>query len=306
MNNPLFSILVANYNNGHFFKDCYQSIMAQTYSNWECIIVDDASSDNSVQEIKDIIGADTRFKIHENEKNKKCGFTKNRCAHLANGEILGFLDPDDALMPNALMIMVNEHYLHSEVSIITSKFELVDLDMIFKAHSDRGTSIPLGQSYLTHQPSQLTHFATFKKKHYQKTIGIDAKMTRAVDQDLYYKMEEQGSHMFINKVLYKYRIHENSISVNKNSVKGHYWHTYAKICAFERRKNTDIINLTVSQAKKLKSNLYLFKYRKAKAEYKFCESIYFYINASLALPKQEIILKLNNKLNFLFLQKNLK
>ncbi len=48
----LFSILIANYNNGHFFKDCYQSIIAQTYANWEAIIVDDCSSDDSVTVIK--------------------------------------------------------------------------------------------------------------------------------------------------------------------------------------------------------------------------------------------------------------
>lgn len=88
MNQPLFSLLIANYNNGKFFQDCYNSIMAQTYSNWEVIIVDDASTDNSVAIIKKIIGDDTRFKVYENPENKGCGFTKRKCAELATGELL--------------------------------------------------------------------------------------------------------------------------------------------------------------------------------------------------------------------------
>ena len=47
-----FSILIANYNNGKFFQDCYKSILQQTYQNWEVVILDDASTDNSVEVIK--------------------------------------------------------------------------------------------------------------------------------------------------------------------------------------------------------------------------------------------------------------
>ena len=49
-----FSILIANYNNGKFFKDCYDSILAQEYKNWETIILDDKSTDDSVEVIKKI------------------------------------------------------------------------------------------------------------------------------------------------------------------------------------------------------------------------------------------------------------
>ena len=48
----LFSLLIANYNNGRFFKDCYNSIIAQTYTNWEAVIVEDGSTDDSAQVIK--------------------------------------------------------------------------------------------------------------------------------------------------------------------------------------------------------------------------------------------------------------
>ncbi|MDD3722635.1 MAG: glycosyltransferase family A protein [Lutibacter sp.] len=83
----LFSILIANYNNGHFFNDCYKSILAQTYNNWEVIIVDDCSTDDSVSVMKQIIGDDMRFRAYFNTENKGCGFSKNKCVKLAVGEV---------------------------------------------------------------------------------------------------------------------------------------------------------------------------------------------------------------------------
>lgn len=55
------SLLVANYNNRRYFKDCYDSIVSQTYENWEVIIVDNASTDYSVDIIKKLIAEDSRF-----------------------------------------------------------------------------------------------------------------------------------------------------------------------------------------------------------------------------------------------------
>lgn len=292
MNKPLFSILVANFNNGHFFTDCYKSIISQTYSNWECIIIDDGSTDNSVQVIKEIINKDDRFKFFYNSKNEACGYTKDKCAQLASGEICGFLDPDDTLVVDALEIMVMEHKNNEHVSIITSKFELVNLDMSFKAHSYQGGAIPDGKSYLTTTQGNLTAFATFKLKSYSKTTGINKKMKRAVDQDLYYKMEEQGGHLFLDKVLYRYRINDNSISANKNVFKAQYWHLYAMVQAYERRKNTTIDNFSKTQINKLKSNYYFYRFEKSKDEKKKCISLYFFIKSILAFPKYKLKTKL--------------
>ena len=159
-----FSILIANYNNGKFFKDCYESLLAQSFEDWEAIIVDDHSVDDSVDLIQKLIGNDNRFKIFFNEINKGCGYTKRKCAKLAQGEILGFLDPDDAIKSNALQLMVDAHEANPEAAIITSKYELVDLEMNSSRPGPNGEALPGGESYLTYGKGALTHFATFKKK----------------------------------------------------------------------------------------------------------------------------------------------
>lgn len=289
----LFSILIANYNNGHFFKDCYKSILNQTYFNWEVIIVDDASTDNSVTIIKQLIKDDARFKLVLNQTNKGCGYTKNKCAKMATGEILGFLDPDDALKENALELMVSLHKDYSDIAIITSKYELVDLEMNFIEYGSHGSLIPENKSYLTYGNGALTHFATFKQNKYIKTEGINPLMKRAVDQDLYFKMEEQGGHLFLNKVLYKYRIHSNSISVNDNLYKAQYWHFYTIIKAFERRKylKLKIDNFSNKYIKEYKSNYYLERFKKIKYTKKTSAKFYFLFKAILVYPTNRFELK---------------
>ncbi|WPO79500.1 glycosyltransferase family 2 protein [Flavobacterium sp. KACC 22761] len=298
MENPLFSILVANYNNGHFFKDCYESVLNQTYYNWEVIIVDDASTDNSVEIIKQITGDDSRFKLFENKNNKGCGYTKNRCAQLAQGEILGFLDPDDALKENALEVMVSEHIKILKAAIITSKYEFVDLEMNFKEASKYGSFVPSNKSYLTYAKGALTHFATFKKSFYLDSPGIDSKMKRAVDQDLYYKLEETGSHSFVDKVLYSYRVHKNSISCNDNLYKAEYWHFYAINKAYKRRKKQkmEIDNFTSEYIRLYRSNYYLSRFVKLKFSTKYKSKFYFLIKAFLADPFHEFKLKFKSLL----------
>lgn len=293
MNNPLFSILTANYNNGHFFKDCYASILNQTYTNWEVIIVDDGSTDNSIEIIKEIIGDDKRFKLFVNKENKGCGYTKNKCAQLANGEILGFLDPDDALIANALTIMAEAHYLNKEAAIITSKYELVDLEMNFKETGKNGSSLPPNKSYLTYGKGSFTAFATFKKKFYLQSAGIDVTMKRAVDQDLYYKLEEQGTHVFVDEILYQYRIHENSISCNDNLYKAEYWHFYAINKAYKRRKRQklEIDNFTSQYMRVYQSSYYLSRFVKLKFSKKYIAKFYFLGKAIFANPFHEFKLK---------------
>ena len=282
----LFSLLVANYNNGHFFKDCYKSIIAQTYKNWEVVIVDDGSTDDSVEVIKTIVGDDIRFRMFINKTNRGCGYTKNRCAQLANGEVLGFLDPDDALKKDAIEMMVVSHRDNSNISIITSKYELVDLDMNFMEHGSHGCVIPKGKSYLTYGFGALTHFATFKKKMYLLSENIDCDMKRGVDQDLYFKMEEQGEHLFLNKILYQYRIHKNSISQNENLLKAQYWHFYAVLKASKRRRkrNLSVDNYSRKYISKYASNYYLSRLKKVKHTNKLGSKYYFLFKSIQSNP----------------------
>lgn len=207
----LFSVLIANYNNGKYFKDCYKSIINQTYTNWEVIIVDDGSTDNSVETIEQLIKDDSRFRFYCNENNKGCGFTKRRCAEEAKGFIAGFLDPDDTLLEDALQTMATAHEQKPEVSLIHSLFYYCDETLKSLSKFQVAAPVNVDKSY-TNLDGRVTAFASFKMLFYNRTEGIDANLLRAVDQDLYLKLSETGPFYFIDKPLYNYRQHENGIS----------------------------------------------------------------------------------------------
>lgn len=81
-------------------------------------MVDDASTDGKSQQIYEKYKNHKQIRIFYNQENKGCGYTKRRCADEANGEICGFLDPDDAITSEAIEIMVNKHLLNSNHSLI--------------------------------------------------------------------------------------------------------------------------------------------------------------------------------------------
>jgi len=114
-------ICIPIYNVCKYLERCIDSLLNQTYPNVEYIFVDDCSTDDSLEKIRNLVSKDHRFKIYTNEENKGVGYTKKRCIELANGDICGFLDPDDALLPNALQLSVDTHnkYKNIDVKIAT-------------------------------------------------------------------------------------------------------------------------------------------------------------------------------------------
>jgi len=238
MRGGLFSILMASYNNGRYISEAIDSVIAQTYPGWEIVVVDDASTDNSPAIIESYIGKGHNIRFHRFEINNGCGAAKKKCAELAQGEICGFLDPDDALMPDALQVMLEAHRQQPDANLISSRFyqcnELLDIE---KETTHQRALVP-EESYLLAKDLAplVTHFATFKTTAYRQTPGIDAKFKRAVDQDLYYKMEEVGKLGFVDQPLYKYRIHRGSISLFDNANKALYWHIVAIMDAGMRRQ----------------------------------------------------------------------
>ena len=139
-----FSILIANYNNGKFFKDCYDSILAQEYKNWETIIVDDKSTDDSVEVIKKIIGTDGRFKFYENNSNYGVGVTKAKLIELANGEVCGYLDPDDIIKPKALKSAVETLQKDPKIVLTYSRLAKCDENLNILSEFKSAMQVPNG------------------------------------------------------------------------------------------------------------------------------------------------------------------
>ena len=91
--NELVSIIMPSYNTGNFIKETIDSVINQTYSNWELIIVDDCSNDNTEEVVNNI--KDKRIKWMKNEVNSGAAVSRNKALKVANGRYIAFLDSDD-------------------------------------------------------------------------------------------------------------------------------------------------------------------------------------------------------------------
>ena len=219
-----FSILIAHFNNSVFFKDCYQSIVNQTFANWEAIVLDDGSEEHEKLAVQKLIANDPRFQYYENEKNSGVGFTKAKLIELATGEICGFLDPDDALTETAIETAMT-HFIKDQSIVLTySRLMFCDSHLKPQKTNSAAKQILNGNLYFFNAPIIINHFVCFKKAVYEKTEKIDASKKIAEDQDLYLKMYEKGNFKFINEINYLYRTHSGGISQNDNKKKSYeYW-----------------------------------------------------------------------------------
>ena len=96
----LVSIIVPSYNCAKYLPDTINSVLAQTYTNWEMLIVDDCSTDNSEEVIKSF--GDPRIRYLKNEKNSGAAISRNYALREAKGRWIAFLDSDDMWMPEKL------------------------------------------------------------------------------------------------------------------------------------------------------------------------------------------------------------
>lgn len=232
MSSPsLFSVLISNYNNGSFLGEAIDSVIEQTWKNWEIILVDDGSTDQSLQ-LYDKYKKDHRIKIFYNGVNKGCGYTKRKCVELASGELCGFLDADDVLLPLALEVMAEAHLAHPEASAVHSRCYYCDVDLNITG-TNKFPDTESGKSYLEYGEFLALNFSSFKKSFYEKTAGISPVYRAGIDQDLYFKLEEVGPCRYIEEFTYKYRINNNSVTFDGR--KTDFWNLLVKYDACIRR-----------------------------------------------------------------------
>lgn len=230
---PLFSVLIANYNNGRYLMEAVESVRDQNYANWEIVLVDDGSTDHS-QELYQQLQQDSRIRVFYNGENKGCGYTKRRCVELASGDICGFLDPDDVLLPEALMTHMEAHAQRPDVSCVFSRYYNCDEQLNIVSNL-RLLQIPDGFTYFTHKDYMPEHLASFKRACYEKTIGIAPELQAGVDQDLYFKLEEVAPIFVLDRFTYKYRMTGHQLSQGENYYKALYWNLIVRHATCVRR-----------------------------------------------------------------------
>ena len=95
----MVSIVMPAYNAEKYIEQAIRSVINQTYKDWELIVIDDGSIDNTASILFELAALDSRIHALKNEKNCGASYTRNRAISLARGEWIAFLDSDDLWMP---------------------------------------------------------------------------------------------------------------------------------------------------------------------------------------------------------------
>ncbi len=121
MTKPLVSIIIPTFNRAYIIGETLDSVLAQTYQNWECIVVDDGSNDYTDELMEFYCETENRIKIYKRPENKNASTCRNVGFEKSKGEFIQFLDSDDLLAKNKLEEQV-KLYKPGELSLITCKW----------------------------------------------------------------------------------------------------------------------------------------------------------------------------------------
>lgn len=123
MPTPTLSVLLPNYNHAEYLPKCLDEILSQSFADFELIIIDDASTDDSVAVLKSYARRDPRIRLYQNDKNAGVVATLNRCLAKARGEFVLGAASDDYVMPKYFDMAVKLLRAHPEAALVTGEVE---------------------------------------------------------------------------------------------------------------------------------------------------------------------------------------
>lgn len=216
-NDPLISILMPTYNTPELYlRECIESIIIQSYPNWELCIADDSSTDEKVIKIiEEYQKKDSRLKLVKRVKNGHISEATNSAFSISNGDFVALMDHDDILWPNALYEMVKIIRSDKKVDFIYSDED--KLDGTGKIHSYPFLKPDFSPEFLE-SCNYITHFSCIRTSVMKKIGGFRKGYEGAQDWDLFLRISEITQNFtHIPKILYSWRIHEASTASNTDA-----------------------------------------------------------------------------------------
>ena len=222
----LVSIITPLYNSELYIDRTIQSLLKQTYKNWELFIIDDCSSDNGLQIAKYYSSRDSRINILQNNINMGAAVTRNNGIEASNGKYIAFLDSDDQWHPDKLSVQVQ--FMEQNKVGFTYTF--------YNHINEEGEEIYVGDNL----PKKVDYESTMKNNKigcltaiynvhmFGKTYMKDIRKRQ--DYTLWLQLLKKTEYAYcVPKVLATYTVREGSISSNKLSLIKYHWHIYRNI-----------------------------------------------------------------------------
>jgi len=224
-NDKLVSIVVPVYNAERFIEETIQYVKAQTYENWELILVDDCSADNSCNVIENCMKTDTRIKLVRQEANCGAAKCRNKGVSCAQGRYICFLDADDIWEQEKLAR--ETAFIAKGKGFVFTSYEFAD---------ENGT----GLGKIVHVPGEITYKEALRNTTiFTSTVMIDRNVIddhdimmpciASEDTATWWKiLKKYGKGYGLDACLVRYRRSEGTLSSNKLTAVRRIWNLYRK------------------------------------------------------------------------------
>jgi glycosyltransferase involved in cell wall biosynthesis len=130
--NPFFSIVIPTYNRGDLITKTIDSVLSQSFRDFEILVVDNKSQDNTIEVLQPYVEAQ-KIQFYQNDMNNERAYSRNRGFELAKGEYITLLDSDDILYSNCLQDAYEFAQKNSECKIFHAKYDMIDINGNYKS-----------------------------------------------------------------------------------------------------------------------------------------------------------------------------
>lgn len=206
---PVVSVIIPTYNHANFLRDALQSLCAQTYTNWEAIVINNFSDDDTVEVVDSF--ADPRIFLENFSNNGIIAAARNRGIMLARGKYLAFLDSDDTWYPEKLERCI-ECFVNGVGLVCHGLHRFGDEEVDVFCGPEQSATFDA----LIYEGCSITTSATVVLKELVESVGCFSEnptIVTAEDYDLWIKLAQVNVKMhFIMQILGRYRVHSGNQS----------------------------------------------------------------------------------------------
>ena len=212
---PLISVLLCVYNGERYLAESIDSIINQTFTNWEMIAIDDGSTDKTLEILKRYAIKDIRIKVYT---QKNIGLTKslNKSISLSKGRYLARQDADDMSTFNRFELQVHEFKQDDKTILVTGRTEVVNIEGSHLTITIPPVNNREMKKTIFRLSNPFTHGSLMIKK--SSLLGIDGyceDFFSSQDFDMIIRLSKFGNFKVINDIIYKLRKHPESITVKR-------------------------------------------------------------------------------------------
>lgn len=213
---PKVSILITAYNSGRFILDAINSVLTQTYSDWEIVLINDGSTDDTEKIIDKVINSDNRIRYFRNGKNMGFISSLNKGLKLSRGELIARLDSDDIWLDRRkLEKQVNYLSKHVDAVLIGTWGHRIDQVSKKIANIKYPSSDKDIRNYIMIENCFLHSSVVFRKDLILRVGGYDEEFKSAEDYALWLKIGKSGKMHNLPDYMVGYRMNNSGISMTR-------------------------------------------------------------------------------------------